>query len=152
MFNTPKRCDNRYCNLKPEYKISYPNGEIFFRCAHHLAAYQIERDNDNCMIESLIFDESWITECEESSEIISWLNRFIEEKNLDDKIIEFFDDNDMHHLMPIKVITEIFENLSLADQKTIKEKLVLIDYHNGNVTHFFGYIGKYLIKSIQEGK
>ncbi|TFG25092.1 MAG: hypothetical protein EU529_02290 [Promethearchaeota archaeon] len=102
MYNTPKRCDNRYCNREPEYKISYPNGETFFRCAHHFTAYEIERDNDNCMIESLIFDESWITECEESSEIISWLNRFIEEKNLDDKIIEFFDDNHMHHLMPIK--------------------------------------------------
>ena len=150
MINPPKRCDNRYCNREPEYMISYPNGETFFRCAYHLTPYLIERDNDNCMIESLFIDDSWETEFEESSEIISWLNRFVEEKKLDDKIIEFFDDNHMHHLMPIKVITEMFESLSLANQKKIKEKLVFIDYHNGNVTHFLGYLGKCLIKTIQE--
>ena len=152
MLDTPKRCSNKYCNFSPEYKISYPNGKIIFVCFRHLEPYQFERDNDNCKIESLIFKESWITEIEESSEIISWLNRFIEEKKLDDKIIEFFDDNNTHHLMPIKVITEMFEGLDLVHQRAIKEKLVLIDCHNGNVTHFFGYIWKCLIKSIQEGE
>ena len=76
----------------------------------------------------------------------TWLDTMIDEKNLDRERVYTFGDN----YIPLECI---IENIKMFDSDTkmkVKNTLIKIDYRNGDILHFFKYIGeKMAIPSFQ---
>lgn len=76
-----------------------------------------------------------------------WLATFIEEKGLDlDHEFVYFH-NEVTHFMTLDALIEIILKASKKEQDQIKDKLVYIDFRNGNVMHFFNFLGEAYIKT-----
>ena len=70
----------------------------------------------------------------------SWIYTLIEEKNLDlQSTFEITNDNGFN-LIPLGVVVEHILIATQFEQKEIKKTLVLIDFHNGDVMHFFKHL------------
>jgi len=78
-----------------------------------------------------------------------WLERLLEEKEIDAETISFelYDSNNTYHFMPLSVILEYIKSCDPATQRKIKTKSVQIDFYNGDITHFFKYIGQWIANS-----
>ena len=72
-----------------------------------------------------------------------WFSRFLEEKELTDKVFEFNTDKGWNYI-PIGVIQEYISQYDPTVKKAVRDKLALIDFHNGNICHFLEYIVSYI--------
>lgn len=75
--------------------------------------------------------------------MIKWLETFLEEKgiDLDTEIVvqgEVYGDN----YMTVEVIVEHIKIAPKHEQDAIKNTLIKIDFHNGDVMHFFNHLAK----------
>lgn len=72
-----------------------------------------------------------------------WLMKFVEEKGLDtDHVFEvegaFYGTN----YISLDCVLEGICNSCKQDQEAIRKKIVMIDFRNGDVMHFFNYLAK----------
>lgn len=76
-----------------------------------------------------------------------WLRTFIEEKGLD--LHESFDitHNGQFHIMELGALIDIIVKSSKAEQKQIKNTIVMIDFKNGDVMHYFNFLAEAYIKT-----
>ncbi|MFX0057455.1 MAG: hypothetical protein ACFE8J_04065 [Candidatus Heimdallarchaeota archaeon] len=75
-----------------------------------------------------------------------WFETFLEEKglDLDNTVIEFTNDKGIWNYMTLGTIYEYILDLPHDIQDQFKEKIVIIDFHNGDIMHFFKYIANYI--------
>lgn len=74
-----------------------------------------------------------------------WLDTFFKEKNIDlGDVFEFEDSEGRFNQMEYNIVVEAIKMASeeKQKQKQIKEKLVLIDFKNGNALDFLKHLGK----------
>ena len=75
----------------------------------------------------------------------TWLDTFIDEKGIDlDETFEISTDN-LLHLFSYGFIVECIKNTTASEQKAIKNKIVYIDFKNGDVLPFFRHLAKAFI-------
>ena len=81
-----------------------------------------------------------------SEEFKTWLNTFVEEKGLNtDHVFEVEGDDWGTNFIPLgNVIEWVLLNASDKDKGIIKDKVVQIDFHNGDVMDFFKYIATWM--------
>ena len=71
-----------------------------------------------------------------------WLETFIEEKEINTaRVFEFIENGEWNY-MPLEVVLEFIQNIPEDQQATIKDTIVKIDFHNGDVYHYFEYLAK----------
>ncbi len=70
-----------------------------------------------------------------------WLDTFIQEKGIEDQVIEVEGDSGLN-IIPLAVLVEAIKSACQSEQKSIKSTLVKIDFANGNVMHFFNHLAK----------
>lgn len=81
----------------------------------------------------------------ERTKFIKWLDRFLEEKEIDlEETFEFTYNKDLH-IFDYGYVVEHMKLTDREEQKVLKEKLVLIDLCNGDVKHFLRYLAKALV-------
>lgn len=51
-----------------------------------------------------------------------------------------------NHYVPMEVLIEFIDSLSPTIQGQIKNKLVMIDFKNGNILHFLEYLSKGMVQ------
>lgn len=76
-----------------------------------------------------------------------WLRTFIEEKGLNEDYIFEIEYNNQVHFMEFNYLIEAIINAPAAEQKQIKNTIVMIDFKNGDVMHFFNYLASAYIKN-----
>jgi hypothetical protein len=69
-----------------------------------------------------------------------WLDTFLTEKQVDPETVFVLDVAGVTHYVPFEVIRDFVEHLPESLQKQIKEKLIQIDFLNGDVLHFFRHL------------
>lgn len=76
-----------------------------------------------------------------------WLERFIEEKglNLDHEFTVEHGEN--IHFLTLDFLVQIILKAPKHEQEQIKNKIVYIDFRNGNVMHFFNFLADAYIKT-----
>ncbi len=80
----------------------------------------------------------------------NWLDTFIDEKGISlDDIFEI-EENGEHHIFEIGNIVENIKATSPKEQAEIKDMLVKIDFHNGDVIDYFKHLAKALIINERE--
>ena len=67
-----------------------------------------------------------------------WLSTFLEEKGLDELVLEFEDDKQWNYF-PINVLKEYLSMSGKNIQNKIKTKLVQLDFYNQNIKDFLEY-------------
>lgn len=71
-----------------------------------------------------------------------WLDCFVEEKGLDTEFVfevpGLFDLN----YIPLGCVIEAMKNAPVSEQVAIKNKVVKIDFANGDVMHFFRHMAQ----------
>lgn len=76
----------------------------------------------------------------------NYLTNLITEKGLGfNKMIEVKGDSGMNFI-PLGVVLEHIMIASKEEQKQIKNTLIKIDFHNGDIMHFFTYLAKAIAK------
>ena len=75
-----------------------------------------------------------------------WFKLFLEEKEIDLDHDYDYEENGIWHYIPLSVIIEFIKNLPEQYQEVIKEELIILDFMNGNLYHFFEYIGKGMVE------
>ena len=77
----------------------------------------------------------------------TWIETMMEEKGVDlEQHFEFTVDG-TPNIMPYGVVVEAAIAASPAEQKQIKDKLVFIDFKNGDVRHFLRFLGECMAKA-----
>jgi|TARA_B110000977_G_C10844967_1_gene403527 hypothetical protein len=77
----------------------------------------------------------------------NYLETLLEEKGISQEYL-FKAEGDVWgtNIMPLSVIVDYLCSVSEDAQKTAKTNLVKIDFHNGDVKHFFQYVADFLAK------
>ena len=77
----------------------------------------------------------------------NYLNNLISEKsNIHmDTICEVAGASGMNFI-PLSIVVDFIENLDSKNQAKAVSNLTAIDFHNGDVMHFFNYIAKFIAK------
>lgn len=71
-----------------------------------------------------------------------WLDTFLAEKGIDlDAPITVDGDSGQNH-MTVENVVDAIKVTTPAEQEKIKTVIVRIDYHNGDVLHFFRHLAK----------
>lgn len=79
-----------------------------------------------------------------------WFRTFIDEKGLEEvEFMETVGDN-IHVYDNYDVVEWIVDYLNPADQSAVKDKLVMVDFKNGDVNHFLEYMGKGFVNQVHE--
>jgi len=73
-----------------------------------------------------------------------WLETFLEEKNAPAKSWEI-DANGTTHFIDSDVVIEAIKTTSGQEQAQIKNTLVMIDFKNGDINHFFEHLARGLV-------
>jgi len=73
-----------------------------------------------------------------------WLTTFLEEKNAPYKEWEI-EVNGTTHFIDTDVVIEAVKNTSGQEQAQIKNTLVMIDFKNGDINHFFKHLATGLV-------
>ena len=76
-----------------------------------------------------------------------WLDALIDEKELNRNHIFKIEYEGTIHLMKFKVLIESIIALPEKHQNKIKDKLVAINFRNGDYIHYFSYVAEALIKN-----
>lgn len=87
---------------------------------------------------------------EKRQELQNYFKTFFEEKNLEYKEWELTDNNGNNHLINSDVIKEFItegEAINTHDLETLKNKIVEIDFVNGDVNLFLRYIAQFIINN-----
>ena len=72
----------------------------------------------------------------------NYLKTLIEEKNIDlEEIIEVNGESGLN-LMPLGVLLDAICSTGKEEQKAIKNTLVKIDFHNGDIMHYFKHLAQ----------
>lgn len=74
----------------------------------------------------------------------SYLNLFFSEKEIPSKVFSVQDSSGMSHQIPNGVVVEAISQTSGAERKKIEDTIRKIDFHNGDVNHFFEHLAKAL--------
>lgn len=85
-----------------------------------------------------------------SSNFNSWFSTFLDEKNLPYVAWEIVDRAGMTHFIDTDVVKETIKNASTEDQQKIKNIIVQIDFHNGDMNHFFRHLAQGMVEQYQE--
>lgn len=76
-----------------------------------------------------------------------WLDTFIEEKGIDtNHTFEIEGKEWDKNYIPVGVVIEHIKITTKQEQEQIKDMLVQIDFRNGDVLHFFGFLAKAIVK------
>ncbi|MBK7764119.1 MAG: hypothetical protein IPI46_12375 [Bacteroidetes bacterium] len=77
-----------------------------------------------------------------------YLRRLLDEKGISQDYVFTLDTNDYwgHHIIPIEVLIEFIDNMNPQTQTQIKQKLVVIDFKNGDILHFLEFITRKMIE------
>lgn len=70
-----------------------------------------------------------------------YLNLLVEEKGIEDIVFEIEGDSGTNY-MPLMVVVEHILIAPLDEQRAIREMLVRIDFHNGDVVDYFKHLAK----------
>lgn len=114
----------------------------------------IERIAEN-PVNDYLKEEREIQEQEETKESANisfnnWLDTFIDEKGISlDDTFEI-EENGTFHIFEIGNIVETIKITSPKEQAEIKDMLVKIDFHNGDVIDYFKHLARALVKNEQE--
>ena len=73
-----------------------------------------------------------------------WLETFLEEKNAPHKAWEI-EANGTTHFIDSDVVIEAIKTTSGQEQAQIKNTLVMIDFKNGDINHFFKHLAHGLV-------
>ena len=74
---------------------------------------------------------------------MNYLNTLLEEKGISQEtVLEVTGSEWGTNFMPISVVVDFVSNLDTNTQNKIKDTLVKIDFHNGDVLDFITYIAK----------
>jgi len=73
-----------------------------------------------------------------------WLNALLEEKNIDLNSSIDVEGPSGLNIMPLSMVVDAMKSTSGQEQAQIKNTLVKIDFHNGDVMHFISHIAKAL--------
>ena len=72
----------------------------------------------------------------------TWLNTFIDEKQIDRECILEVDGKSGPNFIPVGCVLEAIEQASKHEQAAIKTTIVKIDFLNGDVLHFFKHLAQ----------
>jgi len=77
-----------------------------------------------------------------------YLRRLLDEKGVLQDYVFTIDTDDYwgHHIIPMEVLIEFIDNMDPRTQTQIKQKLVLIDFKNGDVLHFLEFITRKMVE------
>ncbi|MBK9300935.1 MAG: hypothetical protein IPN14_10075 [Bacteroidetes bacterium] len=77
-----------------------------------------------------------------------YLRRLLDEKGVSQDYVFTIDTDDYwgHHIIPMEVLIEFIDNMDPRTQTQIKQKLVLIDFKNGDVLHFLEFITRKMVE------
>jgi len=71
-----------------------------------------------------------------------WLETYIDESDMNtDKVFEFTVDGTWNY-MPVSVVLEFIKSVPQNQKDKIKDTMVKIDFHNGNMYHYLEYLAK----------
>ena len=71
-----------------------------------------------------------------------WLDTFIAEKGIDLEATFQFDNDNGFNIMPYGVVIEAIKTTTGSERANIKNTIVKIDFANGDVLHFFRFLGR----------
>ena len=75
----------------------------------------------------------------------NYLNTLLEEKGLSlDTIIEAEGKDWGVNYIPLAIVVDFLASADKKTQETAKNNLVKIDFHNGDVMHFFKYVANFI--------
>ena len=77
----------------------------------------------------------------------TWFKTFLEEKNLQSEEWLIVDKNGVNHHITSAVVIDAIYSASKYEQAHIKNTIVKIDFHNGNVLHFFKHLATGLVNN-----
>ena len=74
----------------------------------------------------------------------SWLDTFLDEKNIDmENIIEVEGSLGINYI-PVSIVIDRMKETTSDEQKKIKDIIVKIDFNNGDIMHFITHLAKSL--------
>jgi len=73
---------------------------------------------------------------------MSWINKFVGEKELDTDHVFEVEGASGFNLIPLAVVVEYITIATKQEQAAIKKMLIKIDFVNGDVMHFFNHLAK----------
>lgn len=76
-----------------------------------------------------------------------WIRTFIEEKGLDIDLEFTIEHNNTTHFITLGFIIDLIVKAQKQEQEQIKNKIVYIDFRNGDVIHFFEFLANAYIKT-----
>ena len=78
----------------------------------------------------------------------TWIDTFIEEKGIDieSTVFEVEGQETGLNIIPLGVVIEHIKITSKQEQAKIKDILVMIDFKNGDICHFFKHLAQALAK------
>lgn len=77
----------------------------------------------------------------------NYLNTLLEEKGISQEtVIEVQGQEWGTNFIPLSIVVDFLSNANESTQSTAKNNLVKIDFHNGDIMHFFTYIAKFIAK------
>lgn len=80
-------------------------------------------------------------------DFLKWFDTFLEEKNLPSREWVIVDRSGLNHFITSDVVIEAVKSASKYEQGQIKNTIVKIDFHNGDVMHFFNHLAKGLVNN-----
>lgn len=92
--------------------------------------------------------EEYAEEKEENS-FDNWLDNFIKEKEIDLDETFTIESNGQVHIFEIGNIIENIKATSSEEQNSIKDMIVKIDFHNGDVVDYFKHLAKALVENYE---
>lgn len=85
-----------------------------------------------------------------NSKFSHWFDTFLDEKNLPHTAWEFSASNGTTHFIDTNVVIEMIRNTNSDEQRKTKYIIVQIDFHNGDVIHFFRHLAEGIVHQYQE--
>lgn len=75
----------------------------------------------------------------------NWLDTFVEEKGIDTEYeFQVVGEYTGLNLIPVGCVIEYIKEQNEMNKAAVKDKLVQIDFHNGDVTDFFKYVAQFM--------
>ena len=72
----------------------------------------------------------------------NWLDTFVAEKGIDLEATFQFDNDNGFKIMPYGGVVEAIKTTTGSERASIKNTIVKIDFANGDVLHFFRFLGR----------
>lgn len=72
----------------------------------------------------------------------NWIETLVEEKNIDLETIIEAEGNSGINFIPFSVLLDAMSKANPDHQKEMKKTLVMIDFKNGDIMHYFKHLAK----------